>query len=90
MPGYSSDYQRVGPLTLVPSTLADFGVDAKGVLAGCGLPSDVLDDPNGVVPFRKFGELLEACITATGCEHFGLLLGQKTRERQILWGSMRL
>ena len=73
----SSEFQPVGLLALIPATLADLGVPAGEVLASCGISADLLDDIEGVLPYAKAGELLDACGAATNCPHFGLLVGQK-------------
>src|SRR5271169_1108534 len=72
-----SGYQRIGPSAHLPPTLAGLGADPKEVLLRCGFAPDALDNPDGVIPFYKAGELLEACVKASDCPHFGLLIGQK-------------
>jgi hypothetical protein len=63
----------------IPALLRQFGVDAAEVLGQVGLSANVLDDPENRVAFAAADRLLGACVTATGCAHFGLLVG-------IRWG----
>lgn len=61
----------------MPSTLSDFGVDVRDVLRVCGLPDTALDDPERALSPEKYGDFLEACVRATNCPHFALLVGQR-------------
>jgi AraC-like DNA-binding protein len=67
---------RVGPVHGVPALLRDFGVDAAAVVAAAGLDMRDLADPEDLIPFRSACLLLARCVGATGCQHFGLLLGR--------------
>ena len=68
--------QRVGPIRCVPDLLRQFGVDPAVVLAECGLAPDALDSAERRISFPTFGALLASAVRATGCEYFGLLVGQ--------------
>jgi AraC-like DNA-binding protein len=63
----------VGPVSTIPATLRSCGVEPATVLKGVGLAADIFDDTTHRMSFRALGRLLEACVTATGKPHFGLL-----------------
>ena len=69
--------QRVGPVAVLPGVLRELGVDPDGVLAECGLAPHALDDPGAFIPFATVGMLLAAGVRRTGCDHLGLLVGQR-------------
>ncbi|MEE4143552.1 MAG: AraC family transcriptional regulator [Halieaceae bacterium] len=61
----------------LPGLLREFGQDPQSVLAAVGLTPGLLAKPDTFVPFEKVDKLLQHCREVTGCEHFGLLAGQK-------------
>jgi AraC-like DNA-binding protein len=69
--------QRVGGLALLPLVLHQYGATLPPLLAECGLPPDVLDDPEKRIPFPKVGELLHRAAAHSGCDHLGLVLGRR-------------
>jgi AraC-like DNA-binding protein len=71
--------QRVGLLAEVPGLLRELGADPADVIASAGLDPDGLDDPENWIAFVTIGRLLHACAVKTGCQHFALLVGQRTR-----------
>lgn len=71
--------QRVGGLTVVPTLLAEHGVEAVGVLEAAGLPSDALSHPENRVPFLGLARMLAEAVRQTRCPHFGLLVGREWR-----------
>jgi AraC-like DNA-binding protein len=73
----TADNIRFGPLVAIPTLLGEFGVDPIAVLEKAGLDERSLADPDGWTSFDTAGRLLTECIEATGCQHFGLLLGQR-------------
>lgn len=68
---------RVGPLCCAPDLLAEFGQDAGAVLSRAGIAPETFDHPEGSLGYRDAGRLLAQCVAATGCGHFGLLVGQR-------------
>jgi len=64
-------------MVAIPSRLCERGVDPVAVLEKAGLDERSLADPDGWTSFDTAGRLLTQCIDATGCPHFGLLLGQR-------------
>jgi AraC-like DNA-binding protein len=70
--------QRVGVLVEVPKVLQELGKDPASVVALAGVNPDLLRDPENSLSFNDFGRLVEVCVAETGCEHFGLLVGQRS------------
>lgn len=69
--------QRVGPFADLSRLLRELGTDPTEVMAG--FDTDVLGSPENRGPFVAMGRLLHQCAVKTGCQHFGLLVGQRTR-----------
>jgi AraC-like DNA-binding protein len=67
---------RAGPLVGIPQLLRDLGRDPAPVFAAAAFDPHMLDDPESTISFTAVGRLLDTCAHATGCSHFGLLLGQ--------------
>jgi AraC-like DNA-binding protein len=68
---------RVGAMVIVPDVLREFGANPEAVLRAAGLPANALEDPEGGLTFPEVGRLLQACVAATGCEHFGHLFASR-------------
>lgn len=68
---------RIGGGAAIPALLREFGVDPYSVLAEAGVAATLFDDPDNMIPFATLGRLVSACVAKTGCEHFGLLVGQR-------------
>ena len=68
---------RVGSLFAVPVLLRERGLDPSTVLAGLGLDPCTFDDPDNRIHYRVAGRVVQRCVDATKCPHFGLLLGQR-------------
>lgn len=69
---------RVGALVELPQVLRDLGQDSGRVIASAGIDPAVLRNPENSLSFIELGSLLQACVDATGCPHFGLLVGQRS------------
>ena len=67
---------RVGPLFNVPALLLKLGCDPDHVFERAGYNIDELKDTDHRISYLATSRLLAECVTATRCEHFGLLLGQ--------------
>ena len=68
--------QRVGALTMVPALLRQFETDPAPVLAAAGLDASALEVAENSIPYATFGRLLDEGAKQSGCEYFGLLVGQ--------------
>ena len=69
---------RVGALVELPQVLREMGKDAAKVIADAGINPDLLRNPENSLSFVELGRLLAVCVAATGCENFGLLVGQRS------------
>ena len=68
---------RVGGAVAFPEVLRDFGVDPDAVLISAGIDPDLLSDPDNLITYAARSRLISQCVAITGCEHFGLLIGQR-------------
>lgn len=72
----SEPMQRVGPLAGIPALLQEFEVDIDEVAEGLEIRREDLFADNRI-PFRSALQLLDRCAQASGCDHFGALLGTR-------------
>ena len=70
---------RVSAAWGLPGLLHDLGVDLATVLADAGLPCDLFSDRETLFTYPELERLLLACEHRSGCDYFGMLLGQRTR-----------
>lgn len=68
--------QRVGAFTAVPALLRQLGTDPAAVLEAAGLDESAFDFAENTLPYAKFGRFMDEGARRSGCEHFGLLVGQ--------------
>jgi AraC-like DNA-binding protein len=68
---------RIGPIRAIPDVLTEMGVRPAEVFAVAGVDLALFRDPDSRVPFEAIGRLLQACVAATRCDHFGLLVGER-------------
>jgi AraC-like DNA-binding protein len=73
----AQDVVRAGPLVPIRDVLRELGVDPGPVLARADFDARLLDDPEQRVDFDQVARLMHVAIDATGCQHLGLLLGQR-------------
>jgi AraC-like DNA-binding protein len=67
----------VKPLRGIPELLTSLGSDFDAVARRAGECPAALDDPEGHMSFLDVQRLLHECEQATGCPHFGVLLGSR-------------
>jgi AraC-like DNA-binding protein len=70
--------QRIGALVELPQVLRELGEDPATVIASAGIDAELLRNSENSISFVELGRLFEACVAATGCEHFGLLVGLRS------------
>lgn len=75
--------QRIGALTVAPKLIRDLGADPQLALAAAGLPESAFDLPDNTIPYAAFGRFMYVAAQITGCEHFGLRLGQVWELRSL-------
>jgi AraC-like DNA-binding protein len=68
---------RIGATLAVPFVLEELGANPARVLAEAGFDLALFDNPGNQISYRSRGRLLEHCARATGCPHFGLLVGER-------------
>lgn len=67
---------RTAPLVAIPRLLRDLGQDPAAILAEAGIDPGLLGDGDRSIAYASAGRLLAICAARTGCDHFGLMLGQ--------------
>jgi AraC-like DNA-binding protein len=74
---------RVGGVQAIPAVLRGLGADPAKVFADAGVDLALLDNPENQISFADRGRLMRQCMTATGCLHFGLLVGKHSGLHQL-------
>ena len=69
------DCIRVQPLMHIGKLLSDLGAAPDKVFAAAGLSASLFSAPENTISFELLQRLLREAVSATGCDHFGLLLG---------------
>lgn len=78
LPAVDDGLLRVDAITHVPAVLSGVGLDPIAALAAAGLDPQIFDDPENEVPIDGLGKLFAHAVGASGCGHFGLLVGERT------------
>jgi AraC-like DNA-binding protein len=78
-----SDTHRIGTLIELPDVLRTFGIDPEKIFSEVGLEPALFRDPDAGIPFTQLGRLMTACADASGCPHFGLVLGSRAELRHL-------
>jgi AraC-like DNA-binding protein len=68
---------RIGPILAIPAVLAERGVKPEQAFSRAGVDLRLFQDPDNRVSLEAVGRLLDACAKLTGCDHFGLLVGER-------------
>ncbi len=68
---------RIAPICVVPELLREFGVAPGPLLKTFGLSEDYFRYPDNTISYELMGRIVTASARATGCAHFGLLVGQR-------------
>ena len=76
LPQYSDPNVRISGIVSLPSVLEQLGADASAVFAKARVSLSLFDEPTNPLPITAVGRLVKESVAATGCEHFGLLVGQ--------------
>lgn len=75
--------QRIGPLQHIPAVLESLGIPRASQGGILGSTAEALKNPDTFIPFAEAGALLERCAAASGCAHFGLLVGERADHRDL-------
>jgi AraC-like DNA-binding protein len=68
---------RVGGAEAILAVLEDFGIDSDEVLTEAGIDPALFADPDNLITYAARDRLFKECVSRTGCQHFGLLVGQR-------------
>lgn len=68
---------RVGPLAAIPQLLRELDCDPGPIVREAGFELAFFDDPELPMPYRAGSALVARCVAITGCQHFGLMLGER-------------
>ena len=79
----SEAFVRVGPLMSTPGILREFDCSAKKILSEAGLKLNQFKDPDTKISFLTGSKMLARCVAATGCQHFGLLVGERAASSSL-------
>ena len=74
---------RVGHFLHMADVLRTLGHDPKPIFAQAGFQLEQFADPDLRVPYHRASHLLAVAQEVSGCEHLGLLLGQKAHPSQL-------
>ena len=82
---------RINAIRGLPELCEEMDLDLASMLAAAEIRLDVFDDLDNLITYRSLATLLEECERRSGCDHFGLLIGQRTRLVDMgLAGTMAL
>jgi len=68
---------RVGGALDILTVLKALGEDPNAVLTEVGIDPGLFDDPANLMTYAARDRLFKHCVARTGCQHFGLLVGQR-------------
>ncbi|RBP17693.1 AraC-like DNA-binding protein [Roseiarcus fermentans] len=68
---------KVRNFLAVPAVVEALGADPDAVARSAGLDPAIFADPALDVPYAALGRLVRACVAATGCDTFGLMVGAR-------------
>jgi len=68
---------RIGPVLAIPEVLTELGTPVERTFRQAGVDLRLFQDPESRLSFESVGRLFEACVTATRCRHFGVLVGER-------------
>ena len=61
----------------MPAVLESLGADSARIFAAEKVDPALFDDPENPISLAAIGRLVDRSVEATGCQHFGLLVGQQ-------------
>jgi AraC-like DNA-binding protein len=67
----------MGTALAIPEILQSLGANPAEVLAEIGYDLTLFDDPERRISLAAHNHIVSHCAIRTGCEHFGLLVGQR-------------
>jgi AraC-like DNA-binding protein len=76
-PAAAEEEVRIGPVAAIPEVLRQFGVAPSLPFGRAGVPLNTFGNPENRIAFEALGRLMAECASATACDHFGLLVGER-------------
>jgi len=67
----------IAPMVVLPDLLREFGVAPGTLLKPLGLTEEYFRNPDNPIAYELMGRVVSESARATGCPHFGLLIGQR-------------
>lgn len=74
---------RISIFVNLAKLLREMEQDPAEVVAAVGLDLHLFDDPENTMPFVTMSRLVALCAERTRCEHFGLLLGERSKTTDL-------
>lgn len=74
---------RISTVHGLPDVLRELGQSPSQVIHDLGFEPTLFDNSDNRITLAERGRLLECCANASGCPHFGLLVGQKDGLAQL-------
>ena len=68
---------RIGPVAALPDVLSELGVSPQRAFAQAGVKLAAFRNPESRISFEALGGLFAASEALSGCDHLGLLVGQR-------------
>jgi AraC-like DNA-binding protein len=82
-PAVAEGVFRADTVTDLPAVLRGLGLDSDAAIAAAGLPPRLFDDPLNEVPMAGLGRVVARAVAASGCEHLGLLVGERCQPASL-------
>jgi len=67
---------RIAAISSIPQVFRQLGFEPEKALEDIGFDIHLFDAPDYVIPFTERNRLIQRCVDKSGCQHFGLLIGQ--------------
>ena len=74
---------RAGPMMSIPDILREQGCEPGEILGELGFKLSQFEDPDHELPYITTSRLIARCVQATGCNHFGLLIGMRAEPSSL-------
>jgi AraC-like DNA-binding protein len=71
-------YIRSAALYPLTEVLRELAVEPDAIFDTAGITPQIMRDPDAQISHQSFLKLSDTAVAATGCEHIGLLVGEKT------------
>jgi AraC-like DNA-binding protein len=68
---------HISGVAAIPAVLESLGARPAKVFGAAGVDLALFDDPENLIALTALGHLVKVCVEKTGCQHFGLLVGQR-------------